>query len=238
MAVALVLLVFGKSAQRAAAAAATQTEVVEVVGSGSSAQSSEGPAAVVTGFTFGAILGGNIFDIGEHLQGVGRAYDNRLSVGARLHYALSPRFAVEGSLLFTPASTSLTGVRLDPGELAETPQEDRLVDEVNVATFYSMANLVLNLQTRGEWVPYVTAGAGIVTLDVDGAGVEHRPGGNFGLGAWFVPSHRFAVRLEVRDYIYRLGDLERSSFEALSLPASFDETINDLAFSVGASYLF
>lgn len=195
-------------------------------------------ATVGRGPALGMVLGGNVFDVGERLQDFGRAYDNRMSVGARLQYAVSPRWAVEGSLLFTAANLDLTGVRIEEGKLREVPREDRLVDEVDVATYYTMANFILNLQTTGEWIPYVTAGAGVVTLDVAGAGVENRPGGNLGVGALFVPSESFAVRLEVRDYFYDLGDLDVATSGALSLPPSIDETINDLAFSIGLSYLF
>lgn len=78
-----------------------------------------------------------------------------------------------------------------------------------------------------------------MTLDVrGGAGTEARPLGAFGGGVVYAVRDRLGIRVDVRDYIYQATDFEASSLNRLGLPSGFDQTVNDLSVTFGATILF
>ena len=95
---------------------------------------------------------------------------------------------------------------------------------------------VLQLETlENRLAPAVT----FTVIDTFSAADPAASGGT-ALPASALPSGKIALglRFEVRDYIYRLDEQDVQFRHAFDIPAGFEETINDLAFTGGFSILF
>ena len=114
----------------------------------------------------------------------------------------------------------------------------------DVDAFYYMGNLVYNIAPASPVVPFLTGGVGAVTLRVDPrdnpelAGSTTKLAGNVGAGLLWAWGSRFGLRFEVRDYVYRVDEQDFQFRAAFHIPAGFEETVNDLAFTGGFSILF
>jgi len=169
------------------------------------------------------VVGAHLFDLTDDFKDSGVDIQEKINFGARYQYNFTPRWGVEGSFLFTPS----------------TPQVIANAVEVDMDTWYYSGNVVFNLLTEGKVIPYVTGGGGGVTLDVQNGGDrETYFGGNFGGGVAVAVVPRLSIRGDVRDYVYAVNELTIGSAEALGLPVTFDETIQDLALTFGVTLHF
>ncbi len=173
---------------------------------------------MVTGF-----VGDQIFDLSDNFEDFGANFQKEVNIGGRYQYNITPRWGVEGSVLFTPVNAELRSLGSD----------------VSVDTWYYNGNVVFNILPHKRWNPYVTGGAGAVTLDVQSGGdTETYFAGNFGGGLQANITPRIGFRIDARDYIYTADSLDTKSLTALSLPGGFDETIHDLAINFGVTIGF
>ena len=99
----------------------------------------------VTGF-----VGGQLFDLGDQFDDFGANFRKEMNLGARYQYNITPRWGIEGSFLYTPVNAELV----------------RVSREVSVDTSYYNGNVVFNILPGQKIAPFVTGGAGGVTLDV------------------------------------------------------------------------
>jgi len=116
----------------------------------------------------------------------------------------------------------------------------------DVNALYYGGNLVYNLAPASRVIPFLTVGAGAVTLKVDEtdpetselSGSETKFAANVGGGVLFALNEHFGLRFEVRDYIYRVDELDLQFRHAFDIPVGFKETVNDLSVTGGFSILF
>jgi outer membrane beta-barrel protein len=184
---------------------------------------------------FSAFAGAQWFDIADQVDGIGDIGDNvetELNLGLRYQYNLSPHFGLEGNFMFSPAQHEFLG------------PEDAGIGSADMDALYYMGNVVYNIAPGSRVVPFLTGGVGAVTLRIDPAdnpdlsGNTTKIGANVGAGLLWAMGSRFGLRFEVRDYIYRLDEQDLQFRHAFDIPAGFEETINDLAFTGGFSILF
>lgn len=170
--------------------------------------------------------GGQIFDLGDQLDVTGTEVNAEFNVGGRYQYDFSDHVGVEADLTFSPSDFDFAGPTLTTRD---------------VDTLYYTGNVIYNILPAANIVPYVTGGAGAVTLFVDNLGSttnETRFVGNFGGGVVVPMTQRLGVRFDVRNYIYQFDNLENAFGEGVTFPPGFDETVNDLSVSGGVSVLF
>lgn len=173
----------------------------------------------VTGFA-----GAQLFDVSDQLSDVGANFQTEANFGGRYQYALTERWALEGNFLFSRGNTEL----LRAG-----------VSDVDVDAYYYTGGVVFNVLKGSRITPYVTGGAGAVTLDVaSGGNTDTKFVGTFGGGVSYGLGRGLAVRFDVRDFVYSTGDLGSGSIRALQLPSGFDETIHDVSATGGVSFTF
>lgn len=169
------------------------------------------------------LVGGQLFDLGGQFDDFGANFQKEMNFGARYQYNLTPRWGVEGSFLYTPVNAELTS----------------LSREVSVDTSYYAGNVVVNLLPGRRIAPFVTGGAGGVTLDVQGGGdTETYFAGNFGGGIVATIADRWSFRVDVRDYVYAVDSLNPESVTTLAVPSTFDETVHDLSVDFGVTFGF
>lgn len=173
----------------------------------------------VTGF-----LGSQLFDVGDQFDSFGDNLKTELNFGGRYQYNVNERWGLEGNFLFSPGNTEL----LRAG-----------ITNVNVDAFYYTGGVVFNILTHSSFTPYLTAGAGAVTLDVGNRGNnETKFAGSFGGGLLYGLGHGLSARFDLRDFVYNADGLGDNSVQALQLPKNFDETINDISVTGGLSFTF
>ncbi len=172
----------------------------------------------VTGF-----VGGQLFDVGDQFSDIGAEFQTEANFGGRYQYSLTERWAVEGNFLFSPGNTEL----LSAG-----------ISDVDVDAYYYTGGVVYKILTKSRFTPYVTGGAGAVTLDVSGANTDTKFVGTFGGGVSYDVGRGIGVSFDVRDFVYSTGELGSDSIRTLQLPGGFDETIHDLSLSGGVSFTF
>lgn len=169
------------------------------------------------------LVGGQLFDLGGQLDDFGANFRKEMNFGARYQYNVTPRWGIEGSFLYTPVNAELT----------------RLSRQVSVDTSYYAGNIVVNLMPGRAIAPFVTGGAGGVTLDIQGGGdTETYFAGNFGGGVVATIADRWSFRLDVRDYVYAVDSLSPESVTTLSVPTTLDETVHDLSVDFGVTFGF
>ncbi len=181
-----------------------------------------------------AFAGAQWFDIADQIDEIGDNIENELNLGARYQYNFTPHIGLEGNFMFSPAQHEFLG------------PEGAGIGAADVDAFYYGGNVVYNITPASRVIPFLTAGAGAVTLRVDEtapetselSGSETKFAGNFGGGLLFAANEHFALRFEVRDYIYRVDELDRQFRFAFNVPAGFSETVNDVSVTGGFSILF
>ncbi len=108
-------------------------------------------------FYAGGFLGGsfvkapNTTNIFPQVNGV---FDDNFTGGFRLAYYITPRFALEGGLGFTPASISVAATNPNGGLYSRA--------FVSVDTYNFQANAVAHLLGHGPVIPFVTGGVAAV----------------------------------------------------------------------------
>jgi hypothetical protein len=76
--------------------------------------------------------------------------------------------------------------------------------ELSGNALYFTGGLVYNFRPQSPFTPYVTAGFGLVRIDVDG-NRESRPAGVFGGGLMIAISKSVLIRVDARDHLYTLN---------------------------------
>lgn len=196
-----------------------------------SAQVAETPFIYTGTQVFSGFAGAQWFDITDQVDEIGDNVETELNLGLRYQYNLTPHLGLEGNFMYSPAQHEFLG-----------PQGAG-IGTSDVDAFYYNGNLVYNILPHSNVIPFVTAGAGAVTLQVtdenpDLEGSETKFAGNFGGGLLVAVSERFGLRFEVRDYIYRVQELDTQFRHAFNVPAGFEETVNDVSVTGGFSILF
>lgn len=169
------------------------------------------------------VVGGQLSDVSGQYDDFGANFQKEMNLGGRYQYNITPRWALEGSFLYTPVNAELA----------------RLSRDVSVDSSYYSGNVVFNILPNHRFVPYATGGIGGVTLDVQSGGeTETYLGFNFGGGITAPISDRWSFRVDVRDFVYTADNLNPASVGALEVPASFDETIHDVSIDFGITFGF
>jgi outer membrane beta-barrel protein len=171
------------------------------------------------------IAGGQLADLTDELEAGGVSFQEEVNFGGRYQYNITPRWGIEGSVLYTPLNAEFMGT----------------TREASVDTWYYNGNVVFNILPSGTFIPYVTGGAGAVTYDspADEADLtKTRFAGNFGGGILVKGGERWGIRFDVRDYVYNVKDVDTTSVGTAGFPSTFDEIVHDLAFDVGISLSF
>jgi OOP family OmpA-OmpF porin len=155
----------------------------------------------------GALFGDSVGDQTESgVQFDSDDMDDSVSFGVRAGYNFTPVFGIEGSLGYVP-DTDFTGTATDG---VNTVNYDVGSDQLHFHL-----NAVCHFWPEKELVPYLTAGIGGVRFDGDvtALGVsedydETDFAWNFGGGAKWALTERVAVRVDVRDIITSMEDLD------------------------------
>ena len=87
-------------------------------------------------------------------------------------------------------------------------------------------------------MPFVSAGGGVSSLDVSGAGTESTFTGVFGAGLLFALTDRLLVRADLRDYVYAASSVSAATLRALRLPDGLGGMVNDISATAGVSWRF
>jgi len=193
------------------------------------AQTSDAPTLDRGTQIVSAFAGAQWFDIADQIDEIGDDLETELSLGLRYQYNLTPHVGLEGSFLYTPAQNEFLG------------PEGAGVGTGDIDAFYYNANVVYNFLPASNVIPYLTGGLGAVTLEVDDpvlAGRETKLAGNVGGGLLFAINRRFGLRFDVRDYIYRVDELDTQFRHAFNVPAGFEETVHDVTVTGGFSLIF
>jgi OOP family OmpA-OmpF porin len=209
--------------------------LVSLLGTSSRAWAQADTPTINTGTQiFSAFAGAQWFDIADQIDEIGDNVENELNLGARYQYNFTPHIGLEGNFMFSPAQHEFLG-----------PEGDG-IGSADVDAYYYGGNLVYNITPASRVIPFLTAGAGAVTLRVDEgepetgdlSGSETKFAGNVGGGLMFAANEHFALRFEVRDYIYQVDELDPQFRFAFNVPAGFQETVHDISLTGGISILF
>jgi OOP family OmpA-OmpF porin len=176
-----------------------------------------------------AFAGAQWFDIADQIDEFGDDLQTELSLGLRYQYNLTPRVGLEGNFLYTPAENEFLG------------PDGAGIGTGDVDAYYYNANIVYDFLPASSVIPYLTGGLGAVTLVVDDpvlAGSETKLAGNVGGGLLFAMNRHFGLRFDVRDYIYRVDELDTQFRHAFNVPAGFEETVHDVTVTGGFSLIF
>lgn len=176
-----------------------------------------------------AFAGAQWFDIADQIDEFGDDLQTELSLGVRYQYNLTPHVGLEGNFLFTPAKNEFLG------------PEGEGIGTGDVDAFYYNANVVYDFLPASNVIPYLTGGLGVVTLRVDDpvlSGSETKLAGNVGGGLLFAMNRNIGLQFDVRDYIYRVDELDTQFRHAFNVPAGFEETVHDVTVTGGLSIIF
>jgi outer membrane beta-barrel protein len=193
------------------------------------AQTSDAPTLDRGTQIVSAFAGAQWFDIADQIDEIGDNLETELSLGVRYQYNLTPHVGLEGNFLYTPAQNEFLG------------PEGAGIGTGDVDAFYYNANVVYSFLPASSVIPYLTGGLGAVTLEVDDpvlAGSETKLAGNVGGGLLFAMNRHFGLRFDVRDYIYRVDELDTQFRHAFNVPAGFEETVHDVTVTGGFSFIF
>lgn len=174
--------------------------------------------------TFTAFAGAHLYDLGGKFEEHGTELETAFDFGGRYEFNITERWAIDWGIFFSPGAATLqdTGGR-----------------EVDVNALYFTAGVVFNIPTQSRLKPYVTGGAGAVTLDVgDGGRSDSSLTLFFGGGIAYHLGGGLAIRFDVRDFVSYTGSISPASLEALQLPSEFEEIVHDLSLTGGLSFSF
>jgi len=175
---------------------------------------------LATGF-----VGGQIFDLSSNLQNAGANLQPEVGFGGRYQRQITNTFGVEGNFNYSPGKSEIF-----PSQPAATTTD--------VNAYYYNGNATSTFVPNRRWNPFVTGGFGAVSLQVQNASTDTYPAFNYGGGILYDVNRRASVRADVRNYWYKVNDMSADSLEALHLPSDFNQTVNDLAVTFGASFRF
>jgi outer membrane beta-barrel protein len=181
-----------------------------------------------------AFAGAQWFDIADQIDEIGDSVENELNLGARYQYNFTPHIGLEGNFMYSPAQHEFFG------------PEGAGIGSADVDAYYYGGNFVYNISPASRVIPFLTAGAGAVTLRVDEdapetselSSSETKFAVNFGGGLLFAFNENFALRFEARDYMYRVEELDPQFRFAFNVPAGFEETVHDISLTGGFSFIF
>ncbi len=152
-------------------------------------------------------VGGELFDLDHELNAAGIDIDFDVFFGGRFEYRFSPHFGVEGSASFSPAAAEVLG---GPGSSTR---------DIDVWDIHG--NLVYHILPESRIDVYATGGLGARILDIDTGNTENYFAINFGGGALVPLNERWAVRGDVRFFVYSVNDLDATSAAAAGSPSCF-----------------
>ena len=195
-------------------------------------------AQLVSGF------GGSLSsDLEDESAGAERELDEATTFGGSYRYVLTPRISIEASVEYGRAESdgNGNGDENDDGDNGEDGEngddgEDSDGGRVNVLNVSGSINV--NLRRGGRFVPFVSAGGGVVSLAVSGAGTDSTLAGVFGAGLLFAVTDRWLVRADVRDYLYAASSVSTSTLQALMLPDRLTGVVNHLSATAGVAWRF
>jgi outer membrane beta-barrel protein len=167
-------------------------------------------------------IGYQLFDVTDELDDAGAELNEEITFDGRYEYRLTPNWGIEGFVTYSPAKADIFSD----------------AQETDVDAWYATGGVTYGFLPRSILKPFVFGGVGAAILDVSGGDTESYFAGNFGGGVEVVVHRNWAVRGEVRDFIYSVDNLDPASAAALGLPADFDDTINDLQVSAGVTFSF
>lgn len=151
--------------------------------------------------TLSPMVGGYMFEGDQPVE------QDELTYGVGIGYNITNNFAVE----FLGQTTD--------GELEFAPKADTDTSNFSLNALYHIGSMK-------SFAPYVTVGAGVMKLAVQGFGDNDNLAGNYGLGAKVFLSENVALRLDARHYI-GLGD---DNFDELN------DTDNNLSYMAGLTF--
>ncbi len=183
---------------------------------------------------FSAFAGAQWLDVADQIDSIGDNVETELNLGARYQYNFTPHIGLEGNFMYSPAQHEFLGPK------------DAGIGSSDIDAFYYGGNLVYNITPESNVIPFLTVGAGAVTLKVDEtdpdtselSGRETKFAASVGGGVLFAVNERFGLRFEIRDYIYRVDNLDLQFRHAFDIPVGFEETVNDLSVTGGFSIIF
>ena len=198
---------------------------------GAQDESFERGSQVISGFS------GPVFDLSRETEdadaedGDGVEFEADWAFGGSYQYFLSSKLSLEASLTFATGEGELEGPGADDPEDSDDEEDEDsesgngAAENVSANALYFTGGVVYNFSPGGRFRPYVTAGAGMVRIDVDGSATS-RPAGVFGAGVLIGLSRSLLVRVDARDHLYTLDQGGGSN------------TRNDLSLTGGVSFRF
>lgn len=188
---------------------------------------------LITGFT------GPFFDLSgepgdvESGDASGLEFESDWAFGGSYQYFLTPKLSIEASLTYGTGEGEVEGSGSDDpedenggeeGSEEETGEEGE-EGERSAHGLYLTGGITYNFRPQNRFNPYVSAGAGLVRVDVAGSS-SSRPAGVFGGGLLVGLSKSLLVRVDARDHLYTLDQGGSSS------------TRNNLSLTGGISFKF
>lgn len=148
---------------------------------------------------------GQQFSVQENeSEGNEREEGEGLTFGGSYQHFLTPRVSLEAAVHYSPSSGEMEGGSDDHGENGENGEnggngaDDGEDGSVNV--LYVTGGINYHLMSRGRFIPYVTAGGGVVSVRATGAGTNAKPAGMVGAGVIFAVTESLLLRADLRDY--------------------------------------
>ena len=167
-------------------------------------------------------VGYQLFDVTDELDDAGVDLNEEITIDGRYEYRLTPNWGIEGFVTYSPAKADIFGDTV----------------EADVDAWYTTGGVTYNFLPQSIVNPFVFGGVGAAILDIQGGDTESYFAGNFGAGVEVAVHRNWAVRAELRDFIYAVDNLDAASAAALGLPDGFDETVNDVQISGGVTVRF
>lgn len=187
---------------------------------------------LITGFT------GPFFDLSGEPEDIesgdaGLEFESDWAFGGSYQYFLTPKLSIEASLTYGTGEGEIEGPGSDDPEdedgeeegAEEENGEEGEEGERSAHGLYLTGGITYNFRPQDRFNPYVSAGAGLVRVDVGGSS-SSRPAGVFGGGLLLSLSKSLLVRVDARDHLYTLDQGGSSS------------TRNNLSLTGGVSFKF
>ena len=131
---------------------------------------------------------------------------------------MTPKLSVEASFTYGTGEGEREGPGADDpedsdngdeNEDSESEDENGAGENVSANALYFTGGIVYNLSPGGRFRPYVTAGAGLVRIDVGGS--TSRPAAVLGGGLLIALTRTVLVRVDARNQVYTLDQGGSSS---------------------------
>ena len=186
---------------------------------------------------------GQQFSVQENeSEGSEREEGEGLTIGGRYQHFLTPRVSLEAAVHYSPSSGDMEGGDAngsdDNGENGDNggngADDDEDGDAGGVNVFYVTGGINYHLRSGGRFIPYVTAGGGVVSVRATGAGTSAKPAGMVGAGVLFAVTDSLLLRADLRDYLYSGANLGATAVA----PSGSSSMANDLSWTGGISWRF